>query len=556
MITNNDVANIFSLLSKLTDINGGDVFKSKSYSSAAFAIEKLPVQLCETPVSDFKNLKGIGASAAKKIEEILETGKLQLLEEMLFSTPEGLVEMLKIKGIGPKKINIIWKEMGLETIGELLYACRENRLKLFKGFGEKTQETIIESIEFYLKSKGNFLYAGVILITEEIKKLLEKLFPGKKVLVTGNFARQTEIITQCEFIIQTKPAAATEILKGQNVLEITEITDESLLCKTTAGLSVKIYCAEENFTEKLIETSSSESFYSAITSGYPYADAAKDEKEYFRRRNLPYIPAFLREDERILTRTEEFTDHLQPESIKGLIHCHSNWSDGNNTIEELAKAAAAKGMEYMAISDHSKTAAYAQGLSEERVKAQHAEIEMLNEKLFPFKIFKSIESDILNDGSLDYSDRILATFDLVIASVHSNLKMSIDKAMARLLAAIENPYTTILGHMTGRLLLSRPGYPLDVKKIIDACAANEVVIELNANPNRLDMDWRQIGYALDKNVTISINPDAHSINGIDDIRYGVFSAQKAMLTKEKNLSSFSLPQFEYFLDERKKRKGI
>ena len=210
----------------------------------------------------------------------------------------------------------------------------------------------------------------------------------------------------------------------------------------------------------------------------------------------------------------------------------------------------------MAITDHSKTATYAQGLKEEQIKAQHEYIDELNEKLKPFKIFKSIESDILNDGSLDYSDKILSTFDLVIASVHSNLKMTEEKAMARLLAAIENPYTTILGHMTGRLLLSRPGYPLDYKKIIDACATNSVVIELNANPRRLDMDWRHIQYALQKGVLISINPDAHNIKGIDDIRYGVISAQKGMLTKEKNLSSFSIHEFEKFITERKKLKVI
>jgi DNA polymerase (family 10) len=216
----------------------------------------------------------------------------------------------------------------------------------------------------------------------------------------------------------------------------------------------------------------------------------------------------------------------------------------------------ARSMEYMAISDHSKTAFYAQGLKEDRIKAQHQYIDALNEKLAPFKIFKSIESDILNDGSLDYSDNILSTFDLVIASVHSNLKMTEEKAMERMLAAIENPYTTILGHMTGRLLLSRPGYPLNFEKIIDACAVNHVVIELNANPNRLDMDWRYIKYALKKNVLISVDPDAHSIKGIDDIRYGVFSAQKAMLPKEKNLSSFSLKEFEAFLEQRKKFKNL
>jgi DNA polymerase (family 10) len=213
-------------------------------------------------------------------------------------------------------------------------------------------------------------------------------------------------------------------------------------------------------------------------------------------------------------------------------------------------------MEYLVISDHSKSAFYANGLKEDRIIEQHRQIDELNGKLAPFKIFRSIECDILSDGSMDYSNNILSTFDLVIASIHSNLKMSEEKATRRLLSAIENPYTTILGHMTGRLLLSRNGYPVDHKKIIEACAANKVVIELNAHPRRLDIDWRWIQYALDLGVLISIDPDAHYIHGLEDIRYGVLAAQKAGVTKEQTLSCFNLPQFERFLNERKLFKGL
>ncbi|HEY5968641.1 MAG TPA: PHP domain-containing protein, partial [Chitinophagaceae bacterium] len=229
---------------------------------------------------------------------------------------------------------------------------------------------------------------------------------------------------------------------------------------------------------------------------------------------------------------------------------------GDNTLEQMAEECIKLGLEYLVISDHSKTAVYANGLTEERIREQHRQVDQLNEQYKPFKIFKSIECDILGDGSMDYSNNILSTFDLVIASVHSNLKMSEEKAMMRLMKAIENPYTTILGHMTGRLLLSRSGYPVDHKKIIDACAANHVVIELNAHPRRLDIDWRYIEYAIDKGVLISIDPDAHSLDGYNDIRYGVLAAQKAGLSKEQNLSSFSLNEFEKFLTDRKKKKKI
>ncbi len=555
-MTNNEIADAFSLLAKLMDINGENSFKSKSYAIAAFNIEKLTVELSEIEPKKIESLKGIGASSAKKIIELLHTGKLTQLEEILLSTPSGVIDMLKIKGIGPKKIHTIWKEMELETIGELLYACKENRLKLYKGFGEKTQQSVIENIEFYLRNKGSFLYAQIMYGAEQFILFLEKTFPTKRIFITGEYARQMETITLLEYIVEEKLITIEAKLSLQKGIELIEKKEDYLLYKTVIGIKVKLYPIIENIIEKLIETSSSAQFFTKLSSDYTCTETANTEVDYFEKRKLPFIPAYLREEEGIFSSKIDFSNKMIPTDVKGLIHCHSNWSDGNNTIEEMAIAAKERGMEYLVISDHSKTASYAQGLKEDQIKAQHQYIDELNSKLAPFKIFKSIESDILGDGSLDYSNNILSTFDMVIASVHSNLKMSEDKAMTRLLTAIENPFTTILGHMTGRLLLSRPGYPLNFKKIIDACAANHVAIELNANPSRLDIDWREIKYAIEKNVLISINPDSHSIEGIDDIKYGVLMAQKAQLTKEMNLSSFSLVQFENFITNRKNIKGI
>ena len=552
-MSNSDIANSFSLLAKLMEINGENSFKAKSYSSTAFAIEKLPIQLSEIEVNEIQYLKGIGLSSAKKIEELLKTGTLIQLEKIIFSTPPGVLEMIKIKGLGPKKINTIWKEMELESVGELLYACKENRLKLYRGFGEKTQTAVSDYIEFYLKNKGSYLYSQTINIAEQFKQLFQNIFDKKNVFITGDFARQMEIISLLEFVINEEANIVEYTILNIEEFQLLTKDHNELLYKTATGINIKIYAVEENVIEKLIETSSSVSFYEALKSD---VKTANSEEHYFQIRDLPFLPAFVREDAAILTQKDYLHEHLHENDIKGLIHCHSKWSDGNNTIEEMANACIEKGLEYMAISDHSKTAFYAQGLNEVQIKMQQIEIDEINVRLSPFKIFKSIESDILNDGSLDYTNSILSTFDLVIASVHSNLKMTEEKAMNRLLTAIENPYTTILGHLTGRLLLSRPSYPLDFKRIIDACAANHVVIELNANPNRLDIDWREIKYALDKNVLISVNPDAHSLKGIDDIKYGVFSAQKAMLPKEKNLSSFSLQNFNDFVDNRKKIKGI
>lgn len=553
-MNNFEIADQFSLLSKLMDIHGENSFKSKSYSIAAFSIEKLPVQLEEIPNEKLAGLKGIGVSTAKKIEEIISTGFLSQLQELAKNTPPGVIEMLKIKGIGPKKIHTIWKEMEIETIGELLYACEENRLKLYKGFGEKTQQQVKDTLQYYLLNKDLHLYAQVELAAENFLTFLQKIFNKKKVFITGDFKQQNPIINTLDFLIEgNKNELLNEL---ENIIEwkVLEHNEDEILVDSNNGIHLKIIPANgKNLMELLIKTSSSSGFFNELEPllQNKSSENFSTEEEVFKNASLPYIPAVLRED---LTKINEFPENMpaliQPNDIKGIIHSHSNWSDGGNTVEEMAIAARDLGMEYLVMSDHSKSAFYAQGLTEDRIKAQHEYIDELNLKLAPFKIFKSIESDIINNGNLDYDDKVLASFDLVIASVHSNLKMTEEKAMERLLTAINNPYTTILGHPTGRLLLSRKGYPLRFEEIIEACAKNKVVIEINANPRRLDLDWEYIRMAVNKNVLLSINPDAHSLEGMKDTRYGVLAAQKGMLTAKNNLSSFSLSEFEDFLKKK------
>ena len=559
---NYQIAEILSLLSKLTDIHAENNFKAKSYAIAAFNIEKLPGQLSEIPKEKIASLKGIGESSAKKIIEILETGSLKILQELIEKTPVGVIEMLNIKGIGPKKISTIWKEMEIESIGELLYACKENRLKLYKGFGEKTQQNVIETIEFYLNNQGSNLFPQVEAVEPQITAYLQKLFLPQNVYLTGSFKRNLEIIDELEYVVHSTPEDIKPKFETANPPELLEENDDSLLYKLLNGLKLRLYAETRDFEKKCFFTSGSPEFVNDFIFHFPHIDfsgaSGQDDLAVFKAAGIHYIPPCLREKPEIITRAKAtpLPDLIQPSDIKGIIHSHSNWSDGNNTLEEMARAAREQGFAYLVISDHSKSAFYAQGLSEERIRAQHEQIDGLNRMFNDFKIFKSIESDILYDGSLDYSNAVLGTFDLVIASVHSILKMTEEKAMQRLIAAIENPYTTILGHMTGRLLLSRKGYPVDHKKIIDACAANDVVIELNAHPSRLDIDWRQIDYALEKNVLISVNPDAHFIEGFKDTRYGVLAAQKAMVTKSQNLSSMGLGDFETFIQKRKATKGI
>ena len=550
MPDNYAIADQFSLLSKLMDIHQENSFKAKSYGSAAFSIEKLPLQLASVPKEQIASLKGIGDSTARKIIEILETGKLIALEELIAKTPEGVLEMMQIKGIGPKKISTIWKEMGIEGLGELLYACNENRLLLYKGFGEKTQKNVKEAIEFYFRHQGHFLYADIETYALHMQEILASQFKENRFLLCGDFVRQMPTLEKLCWVTDCNGQLLSVFL-SENGFEASPLADDVLHAKGIENVLLEFQISPtDELQKRSFILNGAEAFVNEWLNKYPNSlDNMRTDLDAFTAASVHYIPSFLRENTAIIEQAiiGSVMDVVQPTDIKSIIHSHSDWSDGTNTIEEMAKACIDKGFEYLVISDHSKSAFYANGLTEERVKAQHQYIDELNRKYAPFKIFKSIESDILNDGSLDYSENLLSTFDLVIASVHSNLKMSEEKAMQRVLAAIENPFTTILGHPTGRLLLSRKGYPLDHEKIIDACIANKVVIEINAHPRRLDLDWTWVARAQDKGALLSINPDAHNVEGYNDIRYGTLAAQKGGLKKENNLSSFSLTNFEAYL---------
>lgn len=556
-MTNNDIADYFSLLSKLMDINGEDSFRAKSYSIAAYHIENLPRQITDMDDNELFSMKGIGASTGKKIREIQQTGKLQQLEDILAKTPKGILELMQIKGLGPKKIAVIWKEMHIESVGELEYACHENRLVAVKGFGAKTQQSILQNISFLNNAKGFHLWAEVFGVANSLIDNLRKTYPENQFEATGSLRRQNETVENIELITDISRDILFKNISNIPNANIKNESDHISIVKLPNQPIIKVYFTnKKDFYSDLFLTTGNEDFITAFKTQYIIPDAAENEEIIFTTNNLTYIPAPLREKAQVLQEANDgkIKELITPNDIKGIIHSHSTWSDGAESIEQMAKMAIRKDFEYLVISDHSQAAYYAHGLKPEQIAAQHIEIDMLNKKLTPFKIFKSIEADILNDGSLDYNDTILATFDIVIASVHSNLNMSLEKAMTRILNAIKNPYTSILGHPTGRLLLSREGYPIDHKQIIDACAQHNVVIEINAHPRRLDLDWRWIDYALEKGVLLSINPDAHSTEGFDDIYYGVMTAQKGGLTKENNLSSFPLTRFEDFIKQQKLKR--
>jgi len=555
---NYQIAEYFSLLSKLMEIHGENPFKIKSYSNAAFTLDKLNDPVIEMSPAQLYAVRGIGDAIGKKILEIIENQQLTLLNDYLEKTPSGILELLKIKGLGPKKIVTIWKELEIESVGELIYACEENRLINYKGFGAKTQQNIYDALLFYIQHQGNYLFQQVEPLVKSLQTSFENNFPDEKIIISGGYKRQLEVLENLEIVTTISENLLTEWLSSKN---FTLTKNEKFLSAIGEDrFELRWYCTTQNeFYWTDFTLSASPEFLEKWVSD-PLFSKKMDffsEISIFEKKNISFIPAPFRENPEAIVEAAEnkLPAFIQTKDIKGIIHSHSTWSDGVHSIEQMALAAIEKGYEYLVISDHSKSAFYANGLQIDRIKAQHREIDALNKKLAPFVIFKSVESDILNDGSLDYPDDILESFDLVIASIHSNLKMTEEKAMMRLLNAINNPYTSILGHPTGRLLLSRKGYPVNHEEIIAACASNNVVIELNAHPRRLDMDWRWIPQALENDVLISINPDAHAVEGFDDCKYGVLVAQKAGLSAAQNLSSFDLSEMMEFISYQQAKRS-
>ena len=550
-MTNKKIAQQFNLLADLMELHRDNPFKIRSYQSAYRTLRKLDTPLAELTDADIGAIKGIGKAITGKIRELLDTGRMATLEKWRTLTPPGLVEMLSIRGFGAKKVRALWTGLEIETIGELLYACNENRLVELKGFGPKTQADLQQKLEYYLRSRDRFRYAQLEREATELRTALRERLPGVRVEWTGALRRRANVVDAIELLI------GAETIDG--------IFDASLLTKrgestgriearTANDFPVWLYtCSPENFGSKWFRRTGSTLFlqtFRQLTEGQDFQNLPT-EQAIFERASLAYLPAELRENERHLNyaRTHTVPDLVEVSDIKGVVHLHTTWSDGIASLEQMANACRERGYQYLGLTDHSKSAFYANGLKPARLREQWAEADALNAQLTDFRIFKGIESDILGDGSLDYEEEILKGFDFVIASVHSHLKMDEAKATERIVRAVENPYTTILGHPTGRLLLSRVGYPLDHKRVIDACAANGVAIELNANPYRLDLDWTWIPYATERGVMISINPDAHSTEGIDDLHYGVLSARKGGLTAERCLTALDAAGFAAWLGE-------
>ncbi|GAA0879432.1 helix-hairpin-helix domain-containing protein [Algoriphagus jejuensis] len=551
------------------ELHNENPFKIRGYQSALISLERGDQDIMELSDAELTQINSVGKSIIEAIQSLKATETFPLLVQLLDKTPTGILEILQIKGLGPKKVKTLWEELGITSTHELMEACQSGKVAQIKGFGQKTQDTIIQNLEFKASNTGKWLYADIEDTLTQLVTLIQSFIGDAHLAVVGDFARKMEIISAAEFVIGSDQLSEVKaLLKTQSLIE----WDWKIASPTTwtgklqdLDLDVIIhFCSMGDFSwKKLAFTASKAHLMSLVddTETISQKLIKKDydsEEDFFSKNQLQFIPAEMREGfgEVEQARENKIPELLRDDDLKGILHNHSTYSDGKHSLRQMAEHCKSLGYEYLGISDHSRTAFYAGGLEIEKVMKQHVEIEELNREMAPFKIFKGIESDILSDGSLDYPDDVLATFDFVVASVHSILNMDIKRATDRLLNAISNPYTTMLGHPTGRLLLRREGYPIDHKTIIDACALHNVVIEINANPWRLDLDWRWVRYAMDQGVKLSINPDAHEMDGYADMKYGVLVGRKGGLTKEMTLNALNGEEIGAYFAERKKVQSV
>ena len=550
---------------RLLELHGANPFQVRHYTKVAVDLEKMNQEVAGLLPEALHKIAGLQPSAGKLIQEINTTGTLQRWEELTAATPQGVREMLKLRGIGPKKVGVIWKTLGIESLPELLRACEEGSIAQLPGFGQKTQETIQASLAFRGKQTGKFHYASALFYATDLEKQLQQAFPSLLISLTGALRRKMEVVDRVDVLIGTEQVHTVfQWLDQQPMLQKEDKLSGPFAWRgqfvEQALKLVVLFCRLQDFYQQLIlQTGSKEHLELPVGEGKQLGEVLDSimeplsEAAVYEQAGLPYIPPELREGQIELAWAREKGSPrlLEMQDLRGVFHSHTTYSDGKHSLEEMARHCRGLGYEYIGITDHSQRAVYAGGLTTEAIQQQHEEIDHLNKILAPFKIFKGIESDVLADGHLDYSDEVLSRFDFVIASVHTGMNMDQKKATERIIKAIRNPYTTMLAHLTNRLLLEREGFPVDHRAVIDACADHGVIIEINANPWRLELDWRWVAYALSKNVWISINPDAHDKESIQNMYYGVCVGRKGGLTQPDTFNALPREEVITYLQHRK-----
>lgn len=576
------IAEILDEMGTLLELKGDNPFRSRAFHNASQVISGLTDDISAlVQAKTLTNIKGIGNALADIITELVTTGISKQYIELRSSIPDGVLDLLHIQGLGPKKVKILFEKMDITSIAELKKACEEQRLRSLDGFGEKTEENILKSIQLKEKSSDKHLYPQALESAEKIIQIINNIPGVKQCHYAGSLRRCKELIGDIDILVSSEDKNRTEILKKFTTVEEVESilatgdTKASVILKNGIQCDLRVVKEKEYpfalnyFTgskEHNVEIRSlARTFgWSLNEYGFTYIDEVKSskkknkipnchsEQDLYNALKLHYIPPELRENTGEIEYAHKHTlpKLVELNDLQGTFHCHTNESDGINTLEQMVEAAKKRGWHYLGIADHSQAAAYAGGLSPERVRAQMLKIDALNKKLSGFTIFKGIECDILPDGSLDYTDKLLSEFDYVVASIHNKFKMTAEEATKRIIKALKNKNVTILGHPTGRLLLEREGYPLHLDEIIDAAADYGKSIEINSHPMRLDLDWRYVKRAKEKGVRICINPDAHSIDGLDDVRFGIGIARKGWLEIEDVINAWPTKRVVQFFEKK------
>lgn len=575
-ITKKDVAKVLNEIGTMMELKGENPFKARAYYNGARTVETLTEDIKSLVESgEISNVKGIGEALSQKITELVTTGELEYYRELKAEIPEGLFQILEIPGVGPKKAKKMWDELDITTVGELEYACQENRLVDLEGFGAKTQQKILDGISFIKKYQERWLIDDV---DEAAEPLLEFVKNHDKVIqaaLGGSLRRRFETVKDVDIVASCADEDRKQIMREFTELESVDTIIGSGETKTSLRLESGINAdlrlvSDEQFPCALHHFTGSKEHNTAMRSLAKSMDMkmneyglfrnkdelveCTDEVEIFEALGLAYIPPELRENtgEIEFAKDAEIPELLQMEDIQGVFHVHTHYSDGVPGIREWVEYCVGQGYEYLGITDHSQSAFYANGLTPDRVQEQWDEMAEVQEEFPDFTLFRGIESDILPDGSLDYEDDILAQFDFVIASVHSNFNLKPEKQTARLIKAVRNKYTTFLGHPTGRLLLARDEYDVDLPAVIEAAGETGTFIEINANPRRLDLDWRFGKFAKEHGVKTSINPDAHSLDMLGDIKYGVGIARKGWFTKDDVVNAQDAETVKELLQKKRK----
>jgi DNA polymerase (family 10) len=572
-VTKETVIDVLEEIATLLELIGENPFKSRAYLTAARNLEKLDVDFYSLVKENrLSEVGGIGEAINKKITELMTTGKLEYYENLKASVPSGHREMLKIPGLGPRKIHALYEQLDIKTIGELEYACHENRLVELKGFGQKTQEKILAGIEKLKLYQARRLYADV---ENEAQMLISRLKDSQYIIdmsIAGSLRRLSETVKDIDIVVSSRnPDKLAEYFAGlPQVDKISARGSTKVSVTLQSGINSDLrIVSEAEFPHALLHFTGS-AVHNTVLRGRAKDMGLKineyglwrqeeniicqSEEEIFAHLGLKFIPPELRENMGEIEAAEKGTlpTLIDEKDVQGLFHVHTNFSDGADSIEMMVRQAKKMGLKYLGISDHSQSASYAGGLKVEDVQRQHELIDALNARDNSFYIFKGTEADILPDGSLDYDEKILAGFDFVVAAIHSGFNMSDEEMTGRIKIALQNPFTTMLAHPTGRLLLAREPYAVNIREIIDTAAKYDKVLELNANPQRLDLDWRQCIYARKKGVKISINPDAHQTARLNDLTYGVNIARKGWLEKNDCLNCLSLSEIKGYLRNKKK----